>query len=158
METKPVFLYKTLVISVIFLFIGIGLQPAFAVTSNFYNNDDGCDICAKKVSKSHFDLISGLLNIFKKYENQLSVLAKQYPQIEEKNQELSSAINIFTEEVDSIYRNGDSFICIIIGMLSSPLGHILNLLAPLPWYPSKFVIATLHSILSVLYVNFNCAE
>jgi hypothetical protein len=157
MEIKPVILYKTLVVGVIFLFVGIGIQPAFADGSNFSDSDIGCNLCAEKVSKSHLGFINGLLNIIVKNENQLSTFSKQYPQIDEQYQELSNAITIFSEEVNNIYRNGDSFICAIIRVLCSPLARILNLLAPLPWYPSKYIIATLHSILSELYINFNCA-
>jgi hypothetical protein len=158
MNNKSVFLYKTLVVGVIFLFIGIGIQPSFAVTPNISDSDNDCELCANKVSKSHLFFINGLLNIIWKYENQLLTFSKQYPQLEEKYQELSSAITIFSEETNNLNKNGDSFICLIIGMLCSPLGRILNLFAPLPWYPSKYIIITIYSILSALYINFNCAE
>jgi len=158
MVTKFVILYKTLVVGVILLFIGIGIQPAFAVKSNFSDTDNDCELCAKKVSTSHLILISGLINIIEKYENQLILSSKQYPQFEEKYKDLFNAITIFSEEINNINRNGDSLICKIIALLCSPLGHILNLLAPLPWYPSKYIIITIYSILSALYINFNCAE
>jgi len=38
-------LYKTLVVLVIFLFAGIGVQPAFAVTPETTDSEDDCDIC-----------------------------------------------------------------------------------------------------------------
>jgi hypothetical protein len=43
MSKNPV-LYKTLVVGVIILFIGIGIQPAIAVTPNTSDSND-CDIC-----------------------------------------------------------------------------------------------------------------
>ena len=156
MEIKPFILYKTLVVGVIFLFVGIGIQPAFAVSSNVSEEKD-CNLCAKKNSKSHLVLISGLLSIIEKYENQLSVLSEQSPQIDEQYQQLSTAITIFSEEINNNYRNEDSIICLIIGFLCKPLAQILNLLAPIPWYPSKYIIITVYSILSALYINFNCA-
>jgi hypothetical protein len=49
MNKKPV-LYKTLIIGVIILFVGVGVQPAFAVDVS--NNEDECNLCPK-VSKKN---------------------------------------------------------------------------------------------------------
>ena len=70
-------LSKTLVVGVIVLFIGVAVQPAFADVSNtsVSDNDDGCNLCAKKVSKQHLTLIESLLNRLEKYDNQLLVLS-----------------------------------------------------------------------------------
>jgi hypothetical protein len=38
-------LYKTLVIGVMVIFIGIGVQPAFAVTRDTTDSEDDCDLC-----------------------------------------------------------------------------------------------------------------
>jgi hypothetical protein len=40
MDRNPALLYKTLVVGVIILFVGLGLQPAIAVTSQTIDNDD----------------------------------------------------------------------------------------------------------------------
>ena len=61
MSKNPVF-YKSLVVGVIVLFIGVGVQPAFAVTPDTSDSEDDCNLCAKKVSKSHLILIESLLN------------------------------------------------------------------------------------------------
>jgi hypothetical protein len=52
---SPAVLYKTLIVGIIVLLIGVGIQPAFAnnvniSTSNF--SEDDCDIC-QPVSKKH---------------------------------------------------------------------------------------------------------
>jgi hypothetical protein len=71
MHKNPAILYKTLVVVVIVLFIGIGAQPAVAVTPNITDSDDDCNLCPKKVSKSHLVLIESLLNRLEKYDNNL---------------------------------------------------------------------------------------
>ncbi|UCF49412.1 MAG: hypothetical protein JSU91_06610 [Thermoplasmatales archaeon] len=91
MKGNPV-LYKTLVVGVIVLFIGIGVQPAFAVTKDISDSDDDCDICPK-VSKSHLLLIKSFLKRLEKYDDESSVLSKLNPEIEEKYQEISYAFS-----------------------------------------------------------------
>ena len=61
MNKNPV-LYKSLVVGVIILFVGVGIQPAFAVSPDTSESEDDCNLCAKKVSKSHLILIESLLN------------------------------------------------------------------------------------------------
>ena len=92
MKGKPTLLYKVLVVGVLVLFIGIGIQPAFAVTPTTDSNDD-CNLCEKKVSKSQLTLLRNLLNWVEKYDTKLSILFKQYPEFNEKNQELSESIS-----------------------------------------------------------------
>ena len=84
--------YKTLVVGVIVLFIGIGIQPAFAVTPNTTDSKDDCKLCPK-VSSLHLFRLKRLLNRLEKYDNELSVLSKLNPEIEEKYQEISNYIN-----------------------------------------------------------------
>ena len=81
--------YKTLVIGVIVLFIGLGIQPAFAVTLDTFDFEDDCEICPK-LSKQHIVRIKSLLDRLEKYDNELSVLSKLNPENEEKYQELSN--------------------------------------------------------------------
>ena len=47
MDRNPDLLYKTLVVGVIVLFIGVGIQPAFADVSNISKSEsnENCDIC-----------------------------------------------------------------------------------------------------------------
>jgi hypothetical protein len=85
-------LYKSLVVGVIVLFIGVGVQPAFAVTSITSDSDDECNLCPK-LSKQHIVRVKSLLDRLEKYDNELSVLSKLNPEIEEKYQEISNYIN-----------------------------------------------------------------
>jgi hypothetical protein len=48
LDRNPAWLYKTLVVGVIALFIGMGVQPAVAVTPD---SEEECELCPK-VSKS----------------------------------------------------------------------------------------------------------
>ena len=59
---------KALAVAVIILFIGVGVQPTFAVDVSTSNSDNeaNCNLCAKKVSKSHLILIKSLLNRLEK--------------------------------------------------------------------------------------------
>ena len=67
---------KILVVAVIILFIGIGIQPAFAVTSDTSESEDDCNLCPKKVSNQHYDKVEVMINI-------LSGLLKKYPIVED---------------------------------------------------------------------------
>ena len=67
MSKKPV-LYKYLVVGVIVLFIGVGIQPAFADNISLIKTSDSeedCNLCPK-ASKQRLTLINGLLNIMEK--------------------------------------------------------------------------------------------
>jgi len=120
-------LSKTLVVGVIVLFIGVAVQPAFADVSNtsVSDNDDGCNLCAKKVSKQHLTLIESLLNRLEKYDNQLLVLSKQYPEFEEKYQLVKEEISTLKE------LNGEGNFCnlliIIIVLTLYPGNMLLNI-------------------------------
>jgi len=87
-------LSKTLVVGIIVLFIGVGIQPAFAVTPDISDSEDDCNLCAKKVSKQHIDRIINLIDRIEKYDNQLSIISKYYPGLLEKYQELSEIYKI----------------------------------------------------------------
>ena len=91
MDRNPAWLYKTLVVGVILLFVGVGIQPAFAVTPNSADSEDDCNLCPK-VRKSHLDRLNSLKNRLKKNDNQLSVLSNHNPKVEEEFQGLSDKI------------------------------------------------------------------
>ena len=88
--------YKTLIVGVIVLFIGVGIQPAFAVTPNDSDSEDDCNLCPK-VSNLHLVRLKNLLNRLEKYDNILSALSKHYPEFEERYQELSDRLTAFIE-------------------------------------------------------------
>lgn len=87
---------NSLAVAIILLFVGVGIQPAFAVTSNTTESEDDCDICSK-ASKQYIDRLTTLLDRLEKHNNQLSVLSKHNPEVEEKYQKLSKKIAIFKE-------------------------------------------------------------
>ena len=89
MKGKPV-LCKSLVVGVIILFVGIGIQPAFAVTSNSTGNKDDCNLCPK-INKQQIDKLITRLDKYEKYDIQ-SVLSTQNPIKEEIFQSLSKKI------------------------------------------------------------------
>ena len=41
------------VVGITFLFLGVTVQPAIAVIPDTSESEDDCDLCPKKVSKSH---------------------------------------------------------------------------------------------------------
>ena len=93
-----------LVVGVILLFVGISIQPAIAVNPIPSDNEEDCNICPK-VSKQHRILIKSLLNRLDKYENQLSVLYKLNPDIEEEYQGLSDKILMLKQLSQEIKQN-----------------------------------------------------
>ncbi|UCF49034.1 MAG: hypothetical protein JSU91_04610 [Thermoplasmatales archaeon] len=99
MDRNPAMLYKTLVVGVIVIFIGVGIQPAVAELSNISKSDskDDCNLCPKKISKSHIILIESLLNRLEKYDNKLSILFKNNPEIEKRNKAFSNRFLILKE-------------------------------------------------------------
>jgi hypothetical protein len=105
-------------------------------------SDDDCNLCPKKVSKSHIVLIKSLLNRLEKYDTQLSVLSKLNSELDEKYKDF----------------NDNFFICFIIVILFYPLTFLLNILAPLKWYPSKIILVNIYAILMRLDDNFQCID
>ena len=85
-----------LVVGVILLFIGVGIQPAMAVNPDTSDSEDDCNLCPK-VSSLHLVRLKSLLNRIEKYDNILSVLSKKYPEVAEKYQELLERITTFKE-------------------------------------------------------------
>jgi hypothetical protein len=92
MDRNPVVLYKTLVVGIIVLLLGIGIQPAIAVNHNATHTEDDCEICPK-ISNQNIVLIKSLFNRLKIFEKQLSVLSRFNPEFEEKYQEMSEGIS-----------------------------------------------------------------
>jgi hypothetical protein len=123
MKGKPV-MYKFLVVGVIVLFIGIGIQPAFAIELEQPFNDD-CEICPKKVSKQHLILLEILLNKMEKYDNQLSVLSKLNPEVEEKYQEILERITTL-QDLDPSNEFCD-FLAIFATLLMLPIDILYSI-------------------------------
>ena len=77
MAKKSSLLSKTLVVAVIVLFIGVGIQPALADVSytTVSDSDEDCNLCPK-VSNLHLVRLKSLLYRLEKYDNLLSVTGK----------------------------------------------------------------------------------
>jgi hypothetical protein len=95
---KEKMLYKTLVVGVIVLFVGVGVNPAFAVdvSKSVSDSEEECDLCPK-ASNQQINRLINLLDKLERYDNQLLVLSKHYPEFEEKYQELSEIVTDFKE-------------------------------------------------------------
>ena len=152
---KEKMLYKILVVAVIVLFVGMGVQPAVAVTPETTENDDDCDLCPKKVSKSHLVLIESLLNRIDKYDTQLSALSKQYPEFEEKYKEISEGmmslreVNKYLESDEPMDDYPYPIICNIlrvITLISALAGYLFymaiipHLILMLLFYPTFYIL------------------
>lgn len=119
----PVMLYKSLVVGVILLFIGVGIQPAIA--NNLSNSDDDCDIC-QPISKEHLVILKSLTKQLETYTNRLMLESKHYLEFEDKYQELSNKILILKQlsqeiKLNSIFKN-NVLICsflFIIGFIAA---------------------------------------
>ena len=85
-----------IVVGITILFLGVGIQPAIAVTTNTSDIDDNCNLCPK-VKKHNIVRLKSLLNRLDQYDNQLSALSKKYPEVAEKSQELSERITTIKE-------------------------------------------------------------
>jgi len=91
---------KVLVTGIIILFIGIGLQPAFANEISITKTSDidkGCKSC-QPVNKNLIYRLKSLMNRFEKTKYILSIFSKHNPEHKEKYQEFSDKITATTEE------------------------------------------------------------
>jgi len=109
------------------------------------NDNDDCNLCAKKVSKPYLSLIIGLFNILDKYEYQISELFKYHPELEGKYQELSeniSELRILDKETP---------FCTLIMILSIITQIIMEILFLLP---SIFLVAIFGITTEILWVIY----
>jgi hypothetical protein len=94
---------KILVVGIIILFIGVGIQPAFAndisiTTTSNIKEDCGC----QPISNLHLVRLERLLNRVEIYTNILSLLFKHNSEVKEKCELLSNKIKensiLFSEQ------------------------------------------------------------
>ena len=113
---------KILVISILLLFIGVGIQPAIAILEPETSENDDCNLCPKKDITSQFNRLNDLIEKLDTQNNKLSIMSKLNPKIEEKYEEVSNAITIISEEIKNL--NGDNFgLCLL-----SVLGIFITML------------------------------
>jgi hypothetical protein len=107
MVKTPV-LYKSLVVGVIVLFIGVGVQPAFALneSASISDDEDDCNLCPK-VSKQHIVRIKDLIDRLDTLNTKLSKVSKLNPEIEENYQEISDRISTLTEMKEKYLSNDE---------------------------------------------------
>ena len=109
-----------IVFGITILFLGVGIQPGFAVnvSTSISGSEEDCNLCPKKVSKSHLVLIESLLNKLDTLVNSLTVISKYNPIVEKKYQELSNKFLILKEIiVDNNKISNFPVICTILGIL-----------------------------------------
>ena len=130
---------------VIILFIGLGVQPAFAVIPNIAKNEEDNSICQK--IKNHIDRLKILLDDYKKYEIKSSKLNLEY---KEKFQELYDEITTVNEALDNIRPNDHPILnlfyflyrivlIMVFYLIVVPIGFIIALILA-PFYITIFII------------------
>ncbi|KYK23260.1 hypothetical protein AYK21_02870 [Thermoplasmatales archaeon SG8-52-2] len=123
MNKKQNVFYKTLVIGVVVLFIGIGIQPAIAnnVFIKASKSEEDCDICPT-IRNQNFVRIKSMLKRLDNNDNTLSVLSKQYPKIAVIYQELSNkVINRNMEFKHNFHLETSLTICDILALFMFPI-------------------------------------
>jgi hypothetical protein len=86
---KEKMLYKTLVVGVIALFLGVGIQPVVAVIPDTSDNKNDCNLCPKVSKHQNERMVERV--------NHLSTIIKHMPINEEEKQEISDSINIIQD-------------------------------------------------------------
>ena len=116
-------------IGITFLFLGVGINPAIATVEPETPVNQDCNLCSKTVSKQHINRLTTLFDRFEKYDTQLSALYKQYPELEEKYQDLSNRFTTLTLLNEIIKLNSNWFLGYIV-ICSILLVAIIILLIP----------------------------
>jgi hypothetical protein len=123
---------KIIVISIICLFIGVGVQPALAiepkVSYNNIENEEDCD-CQTAVSEVDLNRIEKSIDSIEGYTKILSLYSKQYPEYEGISEELNRRISGLKERIQLIVNYNPMLIfCInsfIIFIATWPLANLL---------------------------------
>jgi hypothetical protein len=121
----------------------VGIQPAFAVTSNSIGSDDDCNLCPK-VSDLHIDRLRNLISRLDKRNNELSKLSEYNPKITDIYTKISNKITFLRDmnnKLNSITDFEDNpFLCIflvaviVVPLLIEPFFMIFApLLIVFPW-------------------------
>jgi len=145
MTKKPV-LYKSLVVGVIVLFIGVGIQPAFAVTPDISKSDDDCNLCPKKGTLQNLPLIANILDRLDKFESkqvkeEISTLVKDnpYPKICDKLGEILSKLTEKCEYWSELWHL-----------------HPLRIIWTVIFYPPTFVFCVMAMSVLLTMALLNC--
>ena len=156
---KLSFVVKILVFGIIVLFLGVSIQPAFAVniSKSFSNNEDECTLCLQKISKSHIVLFYSLLNRLEKYNIRLSQLYKQYPEFEKNYQDLSESISTLRDKTKELKLDNKNqyptTICKILGAIFVLYAALMMPVDPIYQYlyeKGRFLLAKIFSALAFI--------
>ena len=160
-------LKKGLVVGVIFLFIGVGINPAFAVktktsiVNNQSEEDCGCQVI-NDVNLVRFERLSNriekLLNMLEIYTNIVSILSKNNLVIAEKYEDSSNEIATLKEsneelKTDIIFQDSP-FICDILEKFlnhTEEMGKKYCEKAQEAWEAGNEILASLYGFLCFLY-------
>lgn len=99
------FFYKLLLIGVIVLFIGVGIQPAFAVYNKSTNIEDVEDFGCEEISYTKIVKIERLLDRIEITNELLLLLSKHNPELIVENEKLSNKIKEFTSNLEVLATN-----------------------------------------------------
>jgi hypothetical protein len=154
---------EILIIGIIFLFIGVGVQPAFAVEiSNDITTEDNEDCNCKEVDNyklENFNIQIGKLETFSKL---LLLLSNNNPEIKVQYQELLDDINLFEEIYDDLENNiplGGRPICNILKDLFwktlDKYSYYANLGVHIYLEENNWVLASIFISISFIYFSMH---
>ncbi len=149
-------------IGITFLFLGLAIQPSVAVQPDISVNDNDCNLCLKKVSKTHFVLVKTLTRRLETYAKRLSLEYKDKPEVAEKYLELTSEISTLSEVNtynEICYKLWDVLLC-----LADILEFTIELENLFPhsfiWliilYPPRATLALTALVMIFIMSVFNC--
>ena len=145
---------KILALCVVLCFIGIGIQPAFAIDikqSISKDETEECEDC-KELSNAELVKVKQLINRVEVYSKLLLVLARDNPELRYLSEELSDKIAILKEEIT----NGPPF-----PIICATLEYIILFVSYMPeifddWMqnssPLKMIIAWIYSRTIIFFV------
>ncbi len=153
---------KGLVVGIIVLFIGVGIQPAFAnevsITNKTSEVEEDCN--CNPVSNLHLIRLERMLNRVESYTNIISIFSYRNPVIKEKFEELSNEITSLREmnnalKSDFLFETDFPIICEIIDQTMRFVGDIgLSMLNLTEKYPILWPILFL-PIVAMAAINAN---
>ena len=141
---------KGLVVGIIVLFIGVGIQPAFAnevsITNKTSDVEEDCN--CNPVSNLHLIRLERMLNRLEMHTKILSVFSKYNPEVAEKYQEISNRISTLKEtnnelKLDSPFQY-NLFMCIYLITLLISVGIAIEIVYGLA--------ETFPALIPILYV------
>ena len=153
---------KELVIGIICLFIGVGIQPAFAIENSSINRTSSEDIedCNCKVA-DNYDIVrvEKLLNRAERSLNRVEtltklipILSKDNPEVIEDCEELSEKINTFREMKKEFDLNPPPIICGLLYVIIKIIMNLINFFESL--YEKFYNYPILREFFNIFFILF----